>query len=107
MTTPPVLPSGEDGILRVAASTPAQDLASAIAYACFEGSPPTLRAIGAGAINQAIKGCAIARQFVAPRGKDLTIRPGFDTVAMPSKEPGAAPGDMEDVSALVLKVIID
>lgn len=105
--TPPVARSDDDDILRVAAGTPAQDLASAIAFACFEGNPPTLRAIGAAAINQAVKACAIARQFLGPRAMDLSVRPGFDTVQMPSREPGAAPGDMEDVSALVLKVLIN
>lgn len=94
-------------VLKVAAGTPPQELASAIAYACYEGNPPTLRAIGAAAINQAIKACAIARQFVAPRAMDLSIRPGFDTVQMPSRAPGASPGDMEDVSAIVLRILID
>lgn len=105
--TPPAVRPDDDDILRVAAGTPAQDLASAIAFACFEGHPPTLRAIGAAAINQAIKACAIARQFLGPRAMDLSIRPGFDTVEMPSRAPGAAPGEMEEVSAIVLKVLID
>lgn len=96
--------SEDNEVLRVAAGTPAQDLASAIAFACFEGNPPVLRAIGAAAVNQALKACAIARQFVGPRAMDLSIRPGFDTVTMPSRE---NPGETEEVSALVLKVLID
>ena len=40
----------------------------------------TLRAIGAGAVNQAIKGAVHARQQLASRGEDLIMRPGFTTV---------------------------
>lgn len=88
----------EKHVLKVAAGTPPQELASAIAYACYEGNPPTLRAIGAAAINQAIKACAIARQFVAPRAMDLSVRPGFTTVTM---------RDGDEVSAIVLRILID
>lgn len=87
----------EDSILRVGAATPPQELAAAIAHACYEGNPPTLRAIGAGAVNQAIKACAVARQYVSPRAMDLTIKPGFATLQMNDGE----------VSAVILKVIID
>ena len=90
--------SAEDAVLRVGASTSPQELAAAIAHGCYEHKPPVLRAIGAGAVNQAIKACAIARQYVAPRAMDLTFRPGFTTLSM---------HDNENVSAIVLKVIID
>jgi stage V sporulation protein S len=40
----------------------------------------TLRAIGAGAVNQALKGAIQARQQFAANGEDLIIRPGFVTV---------------------------
>lgn len=87
----------EEEVLRVGAGTPAQELAAAIAHACYEGNPPVLRAIGAGAVNQAIKACAVARQFVAPKAMDLTVKPGFTTLQM----------DDGEVSAVLLKVIID
>jgi len=87
----------EEPVLRVGATTAPQELAAAIAHACYEGKPPTLRAIGAGSVNQAVKGAAIARQYVAARAMDLTLRPGWGTVNMPDKD---------NVSAIVLKVII-
>lgn len=87
----------EEGVLRVGGNTSPQDLAAAIANACYEKRPPRLRAIGAGAVNQAIKGCAIARQFVSPRAMDLTLKPGFETLKMQDGE----------ISAIVLQVIID
>ena len=36
-----------------------------------------IHSIGAGALNQAIKAVAIARGYVAPTGKDLSLVPGF------------------------------
>jgi stage V sporulation protein SpoVS len=40
----------------------------------------TLRVIGAGALNQGIKGSIQARQVMAGKGEDLVLRPGFATV---------------------------
>lgn len=73
-----------------------QSLASAISHAIYDSRKVTLRAIGAGAVNQAIKACAIARGYVAPRGIDLTIKPGFTTVTMPDGE----------VSAITLSILV-
>lgn len=72
-----------------------QSLASAISHAIYDSRKVTLRAIGAGAVNQAIKACAIARGYVAPRGIDLSVRPGFTTVTMRDG----------DVSAITLLII--
>lgn len=68
-------------ILRVGAASPAQSLASAISHAVYDGKRVVLRAIGAGAVNQAMKACAIARGYVAQRGLDLVVRPGFTEVS--------------------------
>jgi len=77
MTTEPLK---EDEPLRVSASGNAQALASAIAHAIYEKRQTKLRAVGAGAVNQAIKAIAIARGYTAPRGIDLVCVPGFTTV---------------------------
>ena len=98
------LPDTEEDVIRVGSSTPPHDLAAAIAHACYDNRPPMLRAIGAGAVNQAIKACAVARQYVAPRAIDLTVKPGFATVSMPSK---TVPGEMDEVSAILLKVVVE
>ena len=39
-----------------------------------------MQAIGAGALNQAVKAVAIARGFVAPTGVDLVCIPAFADV---------------------------
>lgn len=92
----PDVPDTEEAVLRVGAATPPQELAAAVAHACYEGRPPTLRAIGAGAVNQAVKALIIANQFVASRGMNLVFRPGFQTVTM---------RDGDEVSAIVIRVV--
>lgn len=72
----------EEDILRVSGGTSAHDLAAAISHAIYDGKKPILRAIGAGAVNQAVKGVAIAQSFVGSRGLILSIRPGFAEVQM-------------------------
>jgi stage V sporulation protein S len=91
------LKSSEENVLRVTAAANAKDLASAIAHGLYDGHRPVLRAIGAGAVNQAVKALIIARGFVATRGIDLMFRPGFAEV----------PGDGENgvISAVTFLVI--
>ena len=63
--------------LRVGSTTSPKQLASAISHAIYDNRTPHLRAIGASAVNQAVKAIAIARGYVAQRGLDLLCRPGF------------------------------
>lgn len=70
---------GED-FLRVSASSNPQSLAAAVAHAIYESHKVKLRAVGAGAVNQAIKSIAIARGYAAPRGYDLVCKPGFESI---------------------------
>jgi stage V sporulation protein S len=72
--------------LRVAARTPTVELASAISHAVYDSKAVVLRAIGAGAVNQAVKALAIAQGYVAQRGLSLVNRPGFITVTMDGEE---------------------
>ena len=72
--------------LRVAAKTPTVELASAISHAVYDGKRVTLRAIGAGAVNQTVKALIIAQGYVAQRGLTLANRPGFVTVPMDGEE---------------------
>lgn len=83
-------------LLRVKATTSVPGLASAISHAVYDDQPISLRAIGAGALSQAIKAIAVARGHVAPRGTDLVCIPGFCTVRV-----GA---DNEEVTAITLRV---
>jgi len=69
-----------DDFLKVSGSSSPQSVGSIIARSVNAGQYPKIRAIGAGAVNQAVKACAIARGFVAPRGIDLVYIIGFDDI---------------------------
>ena len=45
-----------------------------------------IQAIGAGALNQAVKAVAIARGFVAPSGIDLICIPAFTDIVIDGEE---------------------
>ena len=70
----------DDNVLRVGAGSNPQAVASAIAHAIYESRACKLRAVGAGAVNQAVKAIAIARGYTAPRGLDLSCIPGFASI---------------------------
>ena len=80
MNTEPVVLPADEPFLRVSASSNPQSVASAIAHAIYDKHEVKLRAVGAGAVNQAVKAIAISRGYVAPRGLDLTCKPGFTTI---------------------------
>ena len=70
----------EENILRVSAGSNPQSVASAIAHSIYENRHCKIRAVGAGAVNQATKAIAIARGYTAPRGLDLVCVPGFASI---------------------------
>ncbi len=66
-----------DNILKVSSKSNPNSVAGAIANVLRERGNTEIQAIGAGALNQAIKAIAIARGFVAPSGVDLVFVPAF------------------------------
>ena len=86
----------EKDIIRVSSSSSVQDVGAALAHACYDSRRVVVRAVGAGAVNQAVKAIAVARGFAAPRGLDLVCRPGFATV------PGRDGKDISAVSFIVI-----
>lgn len=68
-------------ILKVSATSSPKSVAGALAALVREGHTEIeMQAIGAGAVNQAVKALAIARGFVAPGGTDLVCIPAFADV---------------------------
>ena len=57
--------------IKVSSKSNPNSVAGALANVFREKGIVEVQAIGAGALNQAIKGVAIARGFVAPSGKNL------------------------------------
>jgi len=64
-------------VLKVAAKSNPNSVAGALAGVIREQGKAEMQAVGAGALNQAIKAVAIARGFVAPSGVDLVCVPAF------------------------------
>jgi stage V sporulation protein S len=69
-----------DNVLRVSSKSNPNSVAGAIAGSLSEKGNIEIQAIGAGALNQAIKAIAIARGFVAPSGVNLIFVPAFTDV---------------------------
>lgn len=73
-------------ILKVSTKSKPSSVAGALANSFKTKSLVQVQAIGAGAINQAIKAVAIARGYVAPTGKDLIVVPAFSDILIEGEE---------------------
>lgn len=73
-------------VLKVSAKSNPNSVAGAIASMVKEYHKVEMQAIGAGALNQAIKAIAIARGFVAPAGVDLVCIPAFAEVQVEGED---------------------
>ena len=73
-------------ILKVSAKSNPNSVAGALAGVMREKGGAEIQAIGAGALNQAIKSVAIARGFVAPGGIDLVCVPAFTDIQIEGEE---------------------
>ena len=78
--------SNEGDLLKVAASSRPTAVAGAIAGMVREGKEPLLQAIGAGAVNQAIKAVAIARGYLEEDQIDIVLIPFFSEVEIEDRE---------------------
>ena len=73
-------------VIRVAAQSRSTAVAGAIAGIVREQGRAEVQAIGAGAVNQAIKAVAIARGFLALDGLDVVCIPSFTDVEIGGQE---------------------
>jgi stage V sporulation protein S len=81
-------------LLRVKGSSNPISLASVIAHGVYENKEISLRAIGPGPVNQAVKAVAIAQSYTGAKGIRLLIIPGFADVEVEGKK----------VTAILLKI---
>ena len=72
--------------LKVSSKSNPNSVAGALANVFREKGEVEIQAIGAGALNQAIKAIAIARGFVAPSGKNLVCIPAFTDIVIEGEE---------------------
>ena len=73
-------------VLKISSKSNPNSVAGAIAGLVKESNQARMQAIGAGALNQAVKAVAIARGFVAPSGDDLVCIPAFAEVQVEGEE---------------------
>lgn len=73
-------------VLKVSSRSKPTSVAGALAGVIRDKGFVEVQAIGAGAVNQAIKAIAIARGYVAPSGLDLVFTPAFVDVDIDGEE---------------------
>ena len=73
-------------VLKVSSKSNPNSVAGALAGVLREKGSAEIQAIGAGALNQAVKAIAIARGFVAPSGVDLVCIPAFAEVEVEGED---------------------
>lgn len=73
-------------VLKVSTKSNPNSVAGAIAALIKEQNIVEIQAVGAGAINQAVKAIAIARGFAAPTGKDIVCIPAFADIEIDGEE---------------------
>ena len=73
-------------ILKVSARSRSTSVAGAIAGVVREHKRAEVQAIGAGAVNQAVKAVAIARGYLALDGIDVVCIPAFAEVDIDGQE---------------------
>jgi len=67
-------------VLKVSGKSQPKAVAGALAAVLRDNNSAEIQAVGAGAINQAVKAIAITRGFVAPNGIDLVAIPAFTEI---------------------------
>jgi stage V sporulation protein S len=73
-------------IIKVSAESRTSAVAGAIAGVIREHGRAEVQAIGAGAVNQAVKATAIARGYLHEEGIDVVCLPEFTSVDIDGKE---------------------
>ncbi|AGX42457.1 stage V sporulation protein S [Clostridium saccharobutylicum] len=73
-------------VLKVSTKSNPNSVAGALAAIIKEKNIAEIQAVGAGAINQAVKAIAIARGFIAPSGKDIVCIPAFTDIQIDGEE---------------------
>ena len=72
--------------LKVSSKSNPNSVAGALANAFRPSGKVEIQAVGAGALNQAVKAIAIARGFLAPSGKNIVCIPAFADISIEGEE---------------------
>ncbi|MBU0905510.1 MAG: stage V sporulation protein S [Planococcaceae bacterium] len=72
--------------LKVSSRSNPNSVAGALVAVIRDKGYAEMQAVGAGALNQAVKAVAIARGFVAPSGTDLICSPAFTDIIIAGED---------------------
>ena len=72
----------ESGCLKVSSKSSPASVAGAIAGMVKDGVGVEIQAVGAGAVNQAVKAMAISRGFLSPVGIEVACIPSFADIVI-------------------------
>ena len=72
--------------LKVSSKSNPNSVAGALANVFRSNGSVEIQAVGAGALNQAIKAVAKARGFLAPSGKNIVCIPAFTDISIDGEE---------------------
>ena len=72
----------ESGCLKVSSKSSPASVAGAIAGTVKDGVGVEIQAVGAGAVNQAVKAIAISRGFLSPVGIEVACIPSFADIVI-------------------------
>ena len=86
-------------VLKVSSKSAPNSVAGAIAGVIREKKCVELQAVGASAVNQAVKAIAIASGYLAPTGVDLICKPAFVNVTIEEEDRTAIKIIVEDKKA--------
>ncbi|HHW13434.1 MAG TPA: stage V sporulation protein S [Firmicutes bacterium] len=73
-------------VLKVSAQSNAKAVAGALAAVLRQQNQAEIQAVGAAAVNQAIKAIAITRGYVAPNGINLVCVPAFTEIEIDGED---------------------
>ena len=73
-------------ILKVSSKSNPNSVAGALSNVLKNTNVTEIQAVGAGALNQAMKAIIIARGYVAPSGKNLVCIPAFSDISIEGEE---------------------
>jgi len=73
-------------VLKVSSRSVPTAVAGAISAVVREKGEVEVQAVGAGAVNQAVKAAAIARGYLATAGIDMVVLPAFGNVIISDEE---------------------
>lgn len=76
----------EQEVVKVSAKSNVNKVAGFVTAHLEEGKVVEVRSIGAGALNQAFKAVAKSRGFMALKGRDIVVRPGFGDAIIDGEE---------------------